>query len=91
MYTSGYTNSGDSMPLEVFWSKTVPGDVRLTQEAVQAANTAVRLHVLPTGIEAMAFLKREGVHADAPRPDLTLLDLNMPNGWPRRSGSHQEG
>jgi chemotaxis family two-component system response regulator Rcp1 len=78
MYTSGYTDEGDFMPIEVLLVEDSPGDVRLTQEAFQAVNVAVRLHVAKDGVEAMAFLKHEGVYADAPRPDLTLLDLNMP-------------
>jgi two-component system, chemotaxis family, response regulator Rcp1 len=55
-----------------------PGDVRLTQEAFRDANKGVRLQVASDGVEAMAYLRREGVHAHAPRPDLILLDLNMP-------------
>ncbi len=55
-----------------------PGDVRLTQEAFRDANTQVHLHVAADGAEAMAFLRHEGIHADAPRPDLILLDLNLP-------------
>jgi two-component system, chemotaxis family, response regulator Rcp1 len=55
-----------------------PGDVRLTQEAFHEANPAVHLHVASDGVEAMAFLTHQGVYIDAPRPDLTLLDLNMP-------------
>lgn len=55
-----------------------PGDVRLTQEALREANLSVALHVAVDGVEAMAFLRREGDHADAPRPDLILLDLNLP-------------
>ena len=55
-----------------------PGDVRLTLESFRDANPDVRLHVAPDGAEAMAFLRREGGHADAPRPELILLDLNMP-------------
>jgi len=66
------------MPLEVLLVEDSPGDVRLTREAFQAANVSVHLSVVVDGVEAMSFLKREGVHADAPRPDLTLLDLNMP-------------
>lgn len=66
------------MPIEVLLVEDSPGDVRLTQEAFQTANAAVRLHVASDGVEAMAFLRREGIHKDAPRPDLTLLDLNMP-------------
>jgi CheY-like chemotaxis protein len=54
------------------------GDVRLTQEAFRNVAGALRLHVASDGVEALAFLKREGVHADAPRPDLILLDLNLP-------------
>jgi len=55
-----------------------PGDVRLTQEAFRDANTLVNLHVATDGAEAMAFLRRRGTHIDAPRPDLILLDLNLP-------------
>ena len=66
------------MPLEVLLVEDSPGDVRLTQEAFEAANVAVHLNVATDGVEAMAFLRREGIYANAPRPDLTLLDLNMP-------------
>ena len=55
-----------------------PGDVRLTQEAFRVADGALRLHVVPDGVEAVSFLRREGVHGEAPRPDLILLDLNLP-------------
>ncbi len=55
-----------------------PGDVRLTQEAFRDANSLIRLHVASDGVEAMAFLRREGDHILAPRPDLILLDLNLP-------------
>lgn len=55
-----------------------PGDVRLTQEAFHGANPAVRMHIAVDGVEAMAFLRHEGRYADAPRPDLILLDLNLP-------------
>jgi two-component system, chemotaxis family, response regulator Rcp1 len=66
------------MPLEVLLVEDSPGDVRLTQEAFHSANNNVRLHVVTDGVDAMAFLKHEGAYAHAPRPDLTLLDLNMP-------------
>jgi len=66
------------MPIEVLLVEDSPGDVRLTQEAFRDANHAVHLHVATDGVEAMAFLKREGVHAHSPRPDLILLDLNLP-------------
>lgn len=66
------------MPIEVLLVDDSPGDVRLTQEAFRDANREVRLSVAVDGVDAMAFLKREGRHADAPRPDLILLDLNLP-------------
>jgi len=55
-----------------------PGDVRLTREAFRDAAESIELHVATDGVEAMAFLKREGVHSRAPRPDFILLDLNLP-------------
>jgi two-component system, chemotaxis family, response regulator Rcp1 len=54
------------------------GDVRLTQEAFRDADPSIELHVANDGVEAMAFLRREGIHAGAPRPDFILLDLNLP-------------
>jgi two-component system, chemotaxis family, response regulator Rcp1 len=69
---------GDGMPIEVLLVEDSPGDVRLTQEAFRDANKSIHLHVAADGVEAMAFLKREGLHARAPRPDLILLDLNLP-------------
>jgi CheY-like chemotaxis protein len=54
------------------------GDVRLTFEAFREANKSVCLHVAADGVEAMEFLERRGEHVDAPRPDLILLDLNLP-------------
>ena len=66
------------MPIEVLLVEDSPGDVRLTVEAFREANEAIRMHVASDGVEAMAFLRQEGVHAGAPRPDLILLDLNLP-------------
>jgi two-component system, chemotaxis family, response regulator Rcp1 len=66
------------MPIQVLLVEDSPGDVRLTQEAFREANIKIRLHVAPDGVEAMEFLRREGSHAGAPRPDLILLDLNLP-------------
>ena len=63
---------------EVLLIEDSPGDVRLTQEAFRDTNTAVHLHVATDGVEAMAFLKHEGSQAASPRPDLILLDLNLP-------------
>src|ERR1700722_16194411 len=54
------------------------GDVRLMQEAFRTANADVRLHIAGDGVQAMDFLRRLGVHTGAPRPDLILLDLNLP-------------
>lgn len=55
-----------------------PGDVDLTREALEEANPRVRLAVARDGEEALAVLRREGAHAGVPRPDLILLDLNLP-------------
>jgi chemotaxis family two-component system response regulator Rcp1 len=55
-----------------------PGDVRLTREAFKDAKMHINLHVAADGEEAMVFLKREGDSGNAPRPDLILLDLNLP-------------
>ena len=69
---------GDGMPIEVLLVEDSPGDVRLTREALRAANAAIHLHVATDGVEAMEFLRREGSQIRAPRPDLILLDLNLP-------------
>jgi chemotaxis family two-component system response regulator Rcp1 len=66
------------MSIEVLLVEDSPGDVRLTQEVFREANSGIKLHVASDGAEAMAFLKREGAHVDAPRPDFILLDLNLP-------------
>ena len=64
--------------LEVLLVEDSPGDVRLTQEAFRHANMAIQLHVASDGVEALAFLNQEGPHNHCPRPDLILLDLNLP-------------
>ena len=66
------------MPIEVLLVEDSPGDVRLTQEAFRDANRSIHLHVVSDGVEAMAFLRREGTYVDEPRPDIILLDLNLP-------------
>lgn len=71
-------SAGDGRSVEVLLVEDSPGDVRLTQEAFREANQSLNLHVAVDGVEAMAFLRREGLHAHAARPDLILLDLNMP-------------
>lgn len=55
-----------------------PGDVRLAREALKSKKMHVMMHDVANGIEAMMFLRQEGVYADMERPDLILLDLNMP-------------
>jgi chemotaxis family two-component system response regulator Rcp1 len=67
-----------SRTVHVLLVEDSPGDVRLTREAFRDANPAVELHVAMDGVDAMAYLNREGSFADAPRPDLILLDLNLP-------------
>jgi two-component system, chemotaxis family, response regulator Rcp1 len=68
----------NASPFEVLLVEDSPGDVRLTREALKDAKVYINLSVASDGIEAMAFLRREGQHANAPRPDLILLDLNLP-------------
>jgi len=72
-----FTDATD-VTIEVLLVEDSAGDVRLTQEAFRQANSEVRMHVAYDGVEAMAFLRQEGVYADAPRPNLILLDLNLP-------------
>jgi len=64
--------------MDVLLVEDSPGDVRLAQEAFSASGKPIRLHVVGDGVEAMAFLKQEDAHKNAPRPNLILLDLNLP-------------
>jgi len=68
----------DADPIEILLVEDSPGDVRLTREAFKDAKVHINLHVASDGAEAMDFLSRKGEHANAPRPDLILLDLNLP-------------
>ena len=68
----------DTMAIEILLVEDNPGDVRLTRQAVKDGKIRNRLHVAGDGVEALAYLRREGAYADAPRPDLILLDLNLP-------------
>jgi two-component system, chemotaxis family, response regulator Rcp1 len=68
----------DATAIEVLLVEDSPGDVRLTREAFKDAKVHINLHVASDGTEAMDFLNREGKHANVPRPDLILLDLNLP-------------
>ena len=65
-------------PIEILLVEDNPGDVRLTREAFKDAKVHVNLHVATDGAEAMSFLGRQGDYAHVPRPDLILLDLNLP-------------
>ena len=64
--------------IEVLLVEDSPGDVRLTREALKDAKMHISLNVVPDGTEAMAYLRREKNYAQASRPDLILLDLNLP-------------
>lgn len=72
---SGHTTGS---PIEILLVEDNPGDVRLTIEALKEDKVLNHLSVAMDGVEAMAFLRHEGQYADAPRPDLVLLDLNLP-------------
>ena len=65
-------------PVQLLLVEDSPGDVELTREALEEARVANTLHVVSDGVEAMEFLRRQGRFADAVRPDLVLLDLNLP-------------
>jgi two-component system, chemotaxis family, response regulator Rcp1 len=64
---------GDGMPIQVLLVEDSLGDVRLTREAFREANPAILLNVATDGVEAMAFLRQEGVYAEAPRPHSALI------------------
>jgi CheY-like chemotaxis protein len=64
--------------MDVLLIEDSPGDVRLAEEAFRASEKPIHLHVVGDGVEAMTFLRREGAHENAPRPNLILLDLNLP-------------
>ena len=65
-------------PIEILLVEDNPGDVRLTVEALKEGRVHVNLNVVRDGVEALMYLRREGTHAEARRPDLVLLDLNLP-------------
>jgi CheY-like chemotaxis protein len=65
-------------PVEILLVEDNAGDVRLTREALLEGKVYSNLHWVKDGVEALEFLRREGKHADAPRPDIILLDLNLP-------------
>lgn len=65
-------------PVEILLVEDNPGDVRLAEEALKEGKVSNNLSMVGDGTEALVFLRREGRYADAPRPDLILLDLNLP-------------
>ena len=65
-------------PIEILLVEDNPGDIRLTQEVLKDFKVGNTMHVVRDGMEAMAFLHREGEYADAHLPNLILLDLNLP-------------
>ena len=67
-----------STPIEVLLVEDNPDDAALALRALRLAKLRNRVHLATTGVEALAFLRREGSHAATPRPDLILLDLNLP-------------
>ncbi len=64
--------------IEILLVEDNPGDVRLTKEALMEGKVLNKLHTVEDGMEALAFLNQEGKYADVPRPELILLDLNLP-------------
>ena len=65
-------------PIDILLAEDNEGDARLAKEAMRDSKVINTIHHVPDGVEAMAFLRKEGKYADAPRPDLILLDLNLP-------------
>jgi two-component system, chemotaxis family, response regulator Rcp1 len=69
---------GDAAPIEILLVEDNQGDMRLTKEALKEGRVYNNLHWAKDGIEALEFLRKEGKYANAPHPDIILLDLNMP-------------
>jgi chemotaxis family two-component system response regulator Rcp1 len=65
-------------PVEILLVEDSPGDIRLTHEALKESKLLIHLNVVEDGIQAMAYLRREGQYVRAVQPDLILLDLNLP-------------
>jgi two-component system, chemotaxis family, response regulator Rcp1 len=72
------TNAYEGRPVEILLVEDNAGDVRLAREGLRECKLLNNLSVADDGVKAMAFLRREGEHAHAPRPDLIMLDLNLP-------------
>ncbi len=74
---TGFTRT-ECRPIEILMVEDNPGDIRLCVEALKEGKVRNRMHTVGDGEEALAFLRRQGPYAKAPRPDLILLDLNLP-------------
>ncbi len=72
------TLGSDGRPVQILLVEDNPADARLTQEAISETDFRYQMHLAEDGEEAMDFLRQEGEHSDLPRPDLILLDLNLP-------------
>ena len=72
------TTTTAGRPIEILLVEDNPGDVRLTKEALKEDKVSNNLHVVGDGMDALAWLRREGDFTDSPRPDIILLDLNLP-------------
>lgn len=70
--------TGEEEPIDVLLVEDNPGDVRLTEEAFRGTETPSVLHVVNDGVEALEYCRQRGEYADAARPDIILLDLNLP-------------
>jgi two-component system, chemotaxis family, response regulator Rcp1 len=70
--------SGSASPIQILMAEDNPADARLVREVMSESKILNEIHVVPDGVEAMAFLRRAGKYANAPRPSLIFLDLNMP-------------
>jgi CheY-like chemotaxis protein len=68
----------ENRPVEILLVEDNPGDERLTREALKEGKVYSNLHWVKDGVEAMEFLRRQGKYQDVPRPDIILLDLNLP-------------
>lgn len=74
----GWHSVNIDKPVEILLAEDNPGDVMLTRKALEQGKLANNLHVTTDGVDALEFLRQDGGYEDAPRPDLILLDLNMP-------------
>jgi CheY-like chemotaxis protein len=70
--------NGDLLPVEILLVEDDAGDTLMIKEALDHNKVRNSLHCVTDGVQALAFMRREGEYADAPRPDLVLLDLNLP-------------